>query len=288
VSELRDFQSHLQNLVTFRGYEKIILDFSRTQVAFAECLVPLIAYVRKLQSDLVDFECIFPDEEKLGKLFRNANWAFLLDPKNNQQSAYNAPRNIPARVFRSIDNQVEVLNSLMHATMDALYWLQRSHLTALEWALNEVMDNTLTHSECPEGGVVQLSLHPRTKDIEFVVADAGIGIPNSLRSALEFSNVQDDLEALQLALKEGVTRGTGQGNGLFGSSQISALSGGRFHVNSGRAYISLSKGGGVEAATHQNRVHRHRRGLHNKCLDPSIIGEFAEAWRKGIRNNGHY
>jgi anti-sigma regulatory factor (Ser/Thr protein kinase) len=148
---------------------------------------------------------------------------------------------MPVHLFRDIDEQTQIVNDIVKNTLLTLNWLERSHLRALEWSLNEIIDNTLTHSESEVGGAVQVSVHPRTKDIEFVVSDAGIGIPNSLRTA--FPHIDSDVLALDYAIQEGVTRGTGQGNGLFGSSQISALSGGRFHINSGNAFLLVSRNG---------------------------------------------
>lgn len=46
---------------------------------------------------------------------------------------------------------------------------------------------------------------------------------------------------MEEAVKEGVTRGTGQGNGLFGSIRIAAESGGAFSINSGNAYLMLAR-----------------------------------------------
>jgi hypothetical protein len=52
---------------------------------------------------------------------------------------------------------------------------------------------------------------------------------------------------LEECIKQGITRDPefGQGNGLFGSFQISALSGGTFHINSGFAHLVSSRSGAV-------------------------------------------
>lgn len=242
IEDVRNYQYDIKNKIEFRGFDKIVLDFSSSNVAFPESMLPIIVFCRMFQAEGVRFYCILPEDSKLSSLFLNANWAHLIDPKHYDASTRKIQMNIPAREFRNLDEQVGVVNELIDSTLSVLLWAQREHLSALEWALNEIVDNTLTHSQSAQGGIVQLSLHPRTKDIEVVVADSGVGIPESLRTLPIYSEL-DDLMALQSSLKEGVTRGTGQGNGLFGSSQISALSGGRFHVNSGKAYIALSRDG---------------------------------------------
>ena len=85
-----------------------------------------------------------------------------------------------------------------------------------------------------------------SREVEFIVADAGIGIPNSLRS-VENKEWSDEL-ALEQSIKEGVTRDPkfGQGNGLFGTYQIAAISGGTFHINAGTAHLVVTRKGEVQ------------------------------------------
>src|SRR5262249_6796902 len=72
----------------------------------------------------------------------------------------------------------------------------------------------------------------------------GVGIPASLRSGFPDER-WDDYEALEQAIREGVTRGVGQGNGLFGSFRVCTLSGGAFSINSGFAFLYGSRDGTV-------------------------------------------
>lgn len=76
------------------------------------------------------------------------------------------------------------------------------------------------------------------KIIEFSVCDAGIGIPASLRSGHQ--EIRSDHEALDKAIREGVTRDkrVGQGNGLYGSWRITQISGGSFEIHAGNASLS--------------------------------------------------
>jgi hypothetical protein len=81
--------------------------------------------------------------------------------------------------------------------------------------------------------------------VQFVVADAGIGIPASLRSG--HPEIASDTEALDRAIREGVTRDAsiGQGNGMFGSYEICSKSGGEFLVDSGYARLKFSANNGL-------------------------------------------
>jgi hypothetical protein len=73
------------------------------------------------------------------------------------------------------------------------------------------------------------------------VCDPGIGIPSSLRRGV--TGIRSDSEALDRAIREGVTRdpSVGQGNGLFGTYQVCAISGGAFQIHSGYANLALTK-----------------------------------------------
>ena len=76
------------------------------------------------------------------------------------------------------------------------------------------------------------------KVIEFCVCDAGIGVPASLRG--RHKDIRSDQEALDQAIREGVTRDkrVGQGNGLYGSWRITQISGGSFEIHAGNASLS--------------------------------------------------
>lgn len=140
---------------------------------------------------------------------------------------------VPATQFTSAKGQQETVDELIKTLLGNVDGLTRKQFQAIEWVLNEVTDNVLNHAESSVGGLVQLSmLQSSTRLIELVVVDAGIGIPNSLRTTRP---KLADHEALECALREGVTRDKriGQGNGLFGTFQICEKSAGRLRIDSG-------------------------------------------------------
>jgi hypothetical protein len=94
--------------------------------------------------------------------------------------------------------------------------------------------------------LVQVTNHRNQSHIQFVVADAGIGVPTSLRPARP--EIRTDQDALDAAIREGVTRdkAVGQGNGLYGTWQISKKSLGRFQLLSGYASLESSERDGLQ------------------------------------------
>jgi len=116
--------------------------------------------------------------------------------------------------------------------------LSETELHGIEWAISEITDNVLTHSESPLGGIMQVTTYERQqKRVEFAVCDTGVGIPHTLRQA--YSDIRSDTDALTRSIREGVTRDRDrfQGNGLFGSFRVACLSKGYFQLHSGLGEI---------------------------------------------------
>ena len=124
--------------------------------------------------------------------------------------------------------------------------MERNDFAAFEWSINEITDNVLTHAQSLIGGLVQVSTFQKNKKIvKFIVADAGVGIPNTLRET--HPHLTSDSEALDKAIREGVTRdkSLGQGNGLFGSFQICSHCNGTFQVDSGHGKLLYTEKQGL-------------------------------------------
>jgi anti-sigma regulatory factor (Ser/Thr protein kinase) len=82
-------------------------------------------------------------------------------------------------------------------------------------AIGELHSNVYEHSRFPETGLI--AFRAGMNSFEFVVADHGIGVLESLRTCSEFKGISDHGDALKLALTEGVSRfgsKTGRGYGF--------------------------------------------------------------------------
>ena len=118
--------------------------------------------------------------------------------------------------------------------------LERDVIAGLEWSINEITDNVLNHAECSEGGIAQ-GRH-FTRNVAFVVADAGRGVLASLREG--HPELRTDDQAIGEAMKAGVTRNpdAGQGNGIAGAMRIAMMSEGFFQITSVLAQIAARLG----------------------------------------------
>lgn len=108
----------------------------------------------------------------------------------------------------------------------------RAFLPALEWAVNEIIDNIGLHSQSPVPGAVCAQYFPQRHRLDIGICDVGRGIKASLGESIFLWSHGD---AVTKALQRGITRNraVGQGNGLAGCHEIVRQNGGNFHVWTG-------------------------------------------------------
>ncbi|MDT3467318.1 MULTISPECIES: STAS-like domain-containing protein [Stenotrophomonas maltophilia group] len=233
----------LHHAVRDHGYRDVVLDFSACTETYPGPMLALCSEILRLRSEKVDAQLVLPLKPELARLFVNANWAHLLEPRAHNASRFRGHTQIPATQFSNPTEQNDAVNRIVNAILGSIPDIRREHFAALEWAVNELTDNVIVHSQSAIGGLVQVSSFKRnTKILEFTIADCGLGIPATLRSGGEFFG--SDTDALDRAIREGVTRdkSIGQGNGLYGSYQICHHSGGAFQIESGHARLLLRPG----------------------------------------------
>lgn len=256
------------------GYQDVILDFSTCVGALPAPVLALCARVLKMQLDKFDFSLVLPFDQKLARLFQNANWAHLLDPEKYAASTFKGMTIFPATQFFDTEGQQRAVNSIVDGILSVTRNIAREGLAAFEWSINEITDNVLVHSQSCVGGIVQMSMFTRrTKRIDYVVVDAGIGIPKSLRQARP--ELRSDPEALNEAIKEGVTRdkSLGQGNGLYGSYRVCSQGEGIFHLQSAHAKLVSTRGKGLQITTEKVPFEGTLIDAQVNFSDPRLLGE---------------
>ncbi len=198
-------------------------------------MLPLLPQIVRCREEYgTQFVLVLPDQRatlfhsSLHGLFANTNWAHFVQPEEFEAVDEAADR-VPVRRFTSHSEMSDAINDLLRFLLRRRD-IGRGTLQAIEWSINEITENVLSHAESPVGGFVQATEY--ASSIEFVVADAGIGIPESLR-------IDDDERALLEAVSEGGTRdrSSNAGNGLYGSYRIATVSGGEFEVHSQNATL---------------------------------------------------
>lgn len=232
---LRDFIPTLFDTLS-SGHQDIVLDFRRSERAYADAVLPIICLIDSRRGRGNSFRVLLPESPTLRQLFLNSNWAHYLDPAQPKLDL-ETKQHLAAQRYGTPAEQHRAVNAAVDVVLRNIE-LPREALQALEWSVNEITDNVLVHAQSSTGGLVQVSTFRDERKIKFVVADAGRGIPSAMRDA--FPQLRDD-EALAEAVKAGVTSGPGQGNGLTGSLRIASGAEGSFKVASGKASLSVFK-----------------------------------------------
>ncbi len=236
----------IHNAIVKAEYQDIIIDFSKCTSAFPSSMLATCAQIMKYREAGIGVITVLPEKKELSRLFLNANWAHLLDPDRYESSTFRGHTQVPATQYKNPKEQHEAVNRIVNAILGAVPDIERSSFAAFEWSINEITDNVLTHAESPIGGLVQVSTFQRAKRIvQYIVADSGKSIPKTLRET--HNELSSDTDALDKAIREGVTRdkSIGQGNGLFGSFQICCHCKGEFKVDSGYGCLKYTEKNGL-------------------------------------------
>jgi hypothetical protein len=127
---------------------------------------------------------------------------------------------------------------------------------AFTTAIGAITENVVDHAASPIGALIAAQRY-RTSGLEFSVVDLGDGIPSTLTSHPDYSGLHD-LEALELALKDGVssTGVDGRGVGLWEFVEHIGRGGNAtIGIASGQADLRISWSGGRQTRNAATPVH---------------------------------
>jgi anti-sigma regulatory factor (Ser/Thr protein kinase) len=256
-----------------RGYEEVVLDFSKCAAAFPIAMLPVCANALRLRSEGINTELVLPTDEHAARRFVRFNWAGIIDPQH-PIDVFKGYVEMPATRFRDASEQKDVVDRLMGLILKSTPDLERADFAAVEWALSELTDNVVNHSGSKIGGLVQFTHRRQSKRLDVVICDAGMGVPAKIMPA--FPRLPNEMEALSWAIKEGVTSNpeSGQGNGLFGSSEIAKLSGGYFSLHSAHASLFLNDTEGLRL---RNEKIPYDGAVVDMCMSYAIPNVLASA-----------
>lgn len=225
-----------------RGYQHIVIS-SSAETYYPNACVPIAGIIQYYLSQGVEFSFDFEQNSYLHTCHFAAPYSFT--DEDDLETAYAFPLD---KVFRFNSSlQVAKLSQAYVDTLSALCECETGVLDSISWCINEVMDNVLTHSESTEG-YVMAQFHPKTNHVAVCVYDYGIGIFNSLSNSKH--HPRKEIDALTLAIQEGVGDGKGQGNGLFGLYESVLGNGGILSLTSGGSSIMLTETGSINKFEH--------------------------------------
>lgn len=150
--------------------------------------------------------------------WRSAELVSLAAPLDATDSAEGSLDALRATFRFSQPTEVHLLVQAVVERLEAAVPAAGGVLIALDWCLNEIMDNVLQHAEIGWGYLTTLLLGRR---LSVSICDGGIGILGSLHTAGRVA-ARDTEAAIRYALGRGTTHDDQlhQGNGLWGLDRI--------------------------------------------------------------------
>lgn len=249
-------QKMLFNVVDKLGYQDVKLDFSSLKRAFPNGFVPLIVLADQYRKNKrIGFDLVLPLDEMCCHSIIESNYAAYLCPESDFPMSDKANA---LHQFLDDSSLNDLINKQIHQILERATYAE-GVLQSFEWALNEIAGNVLVHAGV-DSGWMQVVVHPKTKHMAIVVADGGLGIPETIRKA--FPQYQKDEDAIAHALKEGITSRPdfGQGKGLTGTLQI----------------VKINKGGRLSIHSQKGRVEWLNDRLEIKGDFPPFSGTFVD------------
>lgn len=228
------FLHYVHQLVEKQGYQEIFVDCEHVGRAFPNILVPIAGIVDYYKEKGIHFKF-----ENLTPFLNKSHFYAPLDVSENENILAGNILNLVWRYQSDSDTNTlskEILRSISQEVL-----CEEGVIDALLWCMNEIMDNVIVHSNS-NAGFVMAQIHKRTKHIAFCVYDHGQGIFNSLKDSPHAPKTP--LEAIQMAIQERVTRDkkVGQGNGMWGLSEIVKNNAGRLTIISSSGLYMRSNG----------------------------------------------
>ena len=218
---------------TMNSYNKnLILNFKNVTRAFPNVCVPISGIIENVISKGIGFEFYY-----LNEYLKTLS---LKKPLRVQENKDLAKKDSLDKIWRfdSADDIYLLIKSFVEE-LSQIIVCEKGVLEGFEWSINEVLDNVLQHSG-KKFGYVMGQVHANSRHFVFCVYDTGQGIYNSLLNSSH--KPKTPVEALKLAVQEGVTRDKriGQGNGLWGLHQIVSENIGQLNIISNSACYSLT------------------------------------------------
>jgi anti-anti-sigma regulatory factor/anti-sigma regulatory factor (Ser/Thr protein kinase) len=236
-------------------YPDIVVNFRSLSSIGLNTVPPLAAFLRHmLQQDKVDFDFVSPQNPQCKGRIERTGLAHYLCHRKFEKPKFDST-NPTLQQFLTTEDASRINDKIINAVIRTVN-LTRGHIKALEWALDEITDNVLNHSQSKVGGFIIHAKVPNRNIIEFTVADSGIGVARSL-------GIKDEVEAVEKAIQEGVTRNkqTNQGNGLYGSYRLAVESQAIFAIKSYHGNFYVSADGTAHARSEQIPY----KGTHVTC-----------------------
>lgn len=240
--------------------EPVTLDFSKLKFAGAGAMVCIKALLADGQRSWAGDACALAEHGGQNAIKYLSRMDFFTEeirwcrsPGIDMNRLDETGRFVPIRNLRDQRETPEAAKQIVQCLEVA----SAASANTIKYALSEIIDNALQHSESATGTYVAAQFFPKLDCVDAVIVDTGIGIRQHLARHPQYRGLHDDVEALRIALTPNVTgtyipdRAEGrmpyenenQGIGLSVTDQIAKRSGkGVIYVWSGKALYRSNAG----------------------------------------------
>lgn len=158
LENLDSIFAKVYHITQIARYSDVIINLSNLTSIYPSIMPPLASRLCYLRQEYnIDFELIEPKTSYVKDRVRNYGLAYNIDP-----NYYNKPRTKSAEPtllrFNNHDEQEEAVDHVVRSILRKTK-LNRASLNAVEWAVNEITDNVLTHSNSKVGGQLGCGLN---------------------------------------------------------------------------------------------------------------------------------
>lgn len=245
-------------------YEGLLFDLSKLRFITPSGLCYLIASFQTL----IDFmgsencEITMPTNNSTNNYLTRMNFLETLGVEDNNNINVNDCSDSLVELQKIVmgsKSDWKITENLTNVLESQLPVNNQGILNAVGYAIGEIVDNTLRHSQSPIGGYVCAQTYPNLNKLEICIIDCGIGIIESLKAENDIhkeklSKFKSDAEFIQFAIEKGVTSKTKQkcgddghsGEGLFFTSEFIKENNGRMKVISENGMLLIDNQNGVQ------------------------------------------
>src|SRR5207247_3242771 len=110
----------MHNLTSGQGYQDLELDFTGCTATYGGPILAIASQTKRYQIGGLDVDLILPKDERLNRLFLNANWAHLIDPRRYDPGNYRGYAQIPVMQFRTGQDQYEAVTLVTEKILSVL------------------------------------------------------------------------------------------------------------------------------------------------------------------------
>lgn len=199
-------------------------------------LAVLVATLRdRAQRGTCDLLRAIPCSDSLACCLDARGVAALVEPEGGRWQAGADGRVLGWKAFASGEGSLTAAATVVTQLGQHTAWPQPS-CGALAGLALEIAENVRQHSASSEGALA-IEIDRQAERVRLAIADTGIGIRASLARNPEFSDIDDDLVAIETAMKAGETGepGSGGGMGLYLARAMVRGNDGRILLRSGEA-----------------------------------------------------